>query len=362
MNPPAPQMEFSIEPIIYFYTHSLFVIAVSAVVFMIMGIWIGHLTWAKYKRRARAYQEECDLLRHEIAALKRRIGESTAGQAPLVLINEDAPVPELIDHGPVLPGFELPKPALIVEPLPSPADPATPAKDEPHKESLASVVIGPAGMAHHTLEPVAPPDSIVGFSETAASPSSNGVHDHSAGELPVSPPAVASTATAKPRRSKTPGPSKTPAAPVEVKETEPAAELPPEKKLDGESPPPAPEPLPAKIELQPVIEARSSVDAQTAFALELADGTAVNDPTLGVLLRFQPERWDDLTLLRGVGEVLQQRLHDHGVHTFKQIAYWTDANVDAFSAKIEARDRIQREHWVGQARDMHFLKYGEKLA
>ena len=361
MNPPAPQMEFSIEPIIYFYTHSLFVIAVSAVVFMIMGIWIGHLTWAKYKRRARAYQEECDLLRHEIAALKRRIGESTAGQAPLVLINEDAPVPEVIDHSPVLPGFELPKTVPIVEPLPSPVDTATPAKDEPHKDSLASVVIGPAGMAHHTLEPMAPPDSIADFSEPAATPSSNGTNESPSAELPLTPPVVTSTATAKPRRSKTHGPSKTPAAPVEVIEAEPTAGLPVEIKPVSE-PPPAPEPPHAKIDVQPAPEPRFTVDAQAAFSSELADGTAVNDPTLGILLRFQPERWDDLTLLRGVGEVLQQRLHDHGVHTFKQIAYWTDANVDAFSAKIEARDRIQREHWVGQARDMHFLKYGEKLA
>ncbi len=342
-------MEFSLDPIIYFYTHSLFIIAVSAVVFMIMGVWLGHLTWAKYKRRARAYQEECDLLRHEIAALKRRIGEDTAGPAALVLINEDAPVPAQVDHGPVLPGFDVepPKPRVEVPPPVKAAEEPAPAiRPEPHRESLAEAVIGPAGAVHHTLEPVAPPDSIADFSGMEVS-SGNGVHPPSAEEAE----AVSKGSTdghGRHRRSKVPVPAETETAAVPPVAEAPAEETAPTPAL---APEPAPEPAPAPV-----------VDAQAAFAGELADGTAVADPNLGILLRSQPDRWDDLTLLRGVGEVLQQRLHDHGVHTFKQIAYWNEANVEAFSSKIEARDRIQREHWVAQARDMHFLKYGEKLA
>ncbi len=327
MNSPVPQIEISIDPIIYFFTHSLLIIAVSAVMFMGMGLWIGHLTWARFKRRARAFQEECDLLRHEIAALKRRIGEEQTAPAPLVLINEDAPVPAVADPGPELPGFSLSAAAQLAVPAPEPAKAETAkAAEEVHRESLAAVVIGVAGASHHTLEPVAPPDAITDL-ETA-SPSAK------PGEKLAGPPV--SEPAAKPRRGK--------AAEVAASN----GKAPPEEE---KSPPPlAKEEAPAK-----------PVNAQKAFAKELADGSAVDDPALGILLRFQPERWDDLTLLRGVGDVLQQRLHDHGVHTFKQIAYWTDANVDAFSSKIDARDRIQREHWVNQARDMHFLKYGEEL-
>jgi predicted flap endonuclease-1-like 5' DNA nuclease len=307
MNSP---LTISIDPIIYFFTHSLLIIAVSAVMFMGMGVWIGHLTWARFKRRARAFQEECDLLRHEIAALKRRIGEEQAGPAPLVLINEDAPVPAMADQGPELPGFTLSaaaKPAVVSAPAPAKTG------EETLHESLAAVVIGPAGAPHHTLEPVAPPDAIT---ELGLAPPSTKPEEKQAGApRPSSPDGPQSAAT---NGTVPPGATK-------------------------ETAPPKP------------------VSAQKAFAAELADGSAVEDPALGILLRFQPERWDDLTLLRGVGEVLQQRLHDHGVHTFKQIAYWTDANVQAFSAKIDARDRIQREHWVNQARDMHFLKYGEEL-
>lgn len=340
MSPTAPPVEFSLDPIIYFYTHSLFIIAVSAVVFTIIGVWLGHLTWAKYKRRARAFQEECDLLRHEIAALKRRIGEDSAGPAPLVLINEDAPVPVEVDHGPVLPGFETspPKPEMV-PPVVKPAE-ETISKIEPHRESLADVVIGPAGAVHHTLEPVAPPDSIADFSGMESS--STDLHP----SLKDEPKPT--EGHGKHRKGKPSVPSKvTPIPAPEVSAEEPSASTTAVLEPDM---PPAPEP------------AAVVVDAQSAFAAELAEGTAVSDPVLGILLRFQPERWDDLTLLRGVGEVLQQRLHDHGVHTFKQIAYWNEANVEAFSSKIEARDRIQREHWVTQARDMHFLKYGEKLA
>ncbi len=362
MKPPAPQMELSLDPIIYFYTHSLFVIAVSAVVFTVMGVWLGHLTWAKYKRRARAFQEECDLLRHEIAALKRRIGEETAGPAPLVLINEDAPVPE-VDTGPALPGFDLsavkksvPVEAMFPEPVKPVEKPAedAPAKPEPHRESLADVVIGPAGAVHHTLEPVAPPDSIADFS-TPEQASSNGVHPPAAEEkLDLSEPPAESPP--KHRRQKTPVPSK---AELVVASAESA---PAEKASDKELPPSPAVAVDAKSEAKAEPKPEPAIDAETAFSTELADGTAVSDPHLGILLRSQPDRWDDLTLLRGVGEVLQQRLHDQGVHTFKQIAYWNDTNVEAFSSKIEARDRIQREHWVTQARDMHFLKYGEKLA
>ena len=351
MNPPTPTVEFDLGPIIYFYTHSLLIIAFSALVFMGLGIWIGWLTWARFKRRARAFQEECDLLRHEIAALKRRIGEATVGPALLVLINEDAPVPASVDHGPALPGFEalggLAEPpaaaapavvAKVVSPGAKPAGADVPSA-ESHKESLAAVVLGTKGAAHHTHEPAAPPDSIAELSPAPAS------------------------AALKQNQAAIEDPSSSPAAlqPVSTPESPPAT--------NGAHPPGPSTPVaaerdvPAKPDPVPAINGNQPPETITPppFAAELASGVAIADPLLGILLHSQPERWDDLTLLRGVGEVLQQRLHDCGVHTFKQIAYWTEGNVEAFSTKIDAKDRIRRERWVNQARDMHFLKYGEKL-
>ncbi len=59
---------------------------------------------------------------------------------------------------------------------------------------------------------------------------------------------------------------------------------------------------------------------------------------------------DDLTLIRGVGPVLERMLHDLGVFHFRQIAgfsqqdvQWIAGNLDAFS------DRVLRDDWIAQA-------------
>ena len=59
--------DVSLDALIYFATHSLLIVTLSAVVFFLMGLWVGWLTWAKFKRRARAYSEELQIQRREIA-------------------------------------------------------------------------------------------------------------------------------------------------------------------------------------------------------------------------------------------------------------------------------------------------------
>ena len=55
--------DVSLDALIFFATHSLIVIALAAVVFFGLGLWVGFLSWAKFKRRARAYYEEVQLQR-----------------------------------------------------------------------------------------------------------------------------------------------------------------------------------------------------------------------------------------------------------------------------------------------------------
>jgi predicted flap endonuclease-1-like 5' DNA nuclease len=62
-----------------------------------------------------------------------------------------------------------------------------------------------------------------------------------------------------------------------------------------------------------------------------------------------------------VAETLQQRLNETGIYTFKQIAMWTPEQAREFSSRLSFKDRVEREHWVEQARDLHFQKYGEHL-
>ena len=71
---------------------------------------------------------------------------------------------------------------------------------------------------------------------------------------------------------------------------------------------------------------------------------------------------DDLTCIYGVGPVLAKMLHQLGVHQFKQVAQWSEADIDHFDAQLERfRGRIRRENWVRSATEEHHKKYGEWL-
>jgi predicted flap endonuclease-1-like 5' DNA nuclease len=71
---------------------------------------------------------------------------------------------------------------------------------------------------------------------------------------------------------------------------------------------------------------------------------------------------DDLKLIVGVGPVLERMLHQLGVTTFRQVAYWSERDIDEFDAKLhEFPGRIRRDAWVTQARALHQSKYGEAL-
>lgn len=77
---------------------------------------------------------------------------------------------------------------------------------------------------------------------------------------------------------------------------------------------------------------------------------------------FGPGAPDDLKLIVGVGPVLERMLHQLGVTTFRQIAAWTERDVDEIDAKLpEFPGRIRRDTWVTQARALHQSKYGEAL-
>jgi len=71
---------------------------------------------------------------------------------------------------------------------------------------------------------------------------------------------------------------------------------------------------------------------------------------------------DDLKLIVGVGPVLERMLYQLGVSTFRQIARWSERDIDEFEARLpEFPGRIRRDQWVVQARTLHLSKYGEAL-
>jgi predicted flap endonuclease-1-like 5' DNA nuclease len=68
---------------------------------------------------------------------------------------------------------------------------------------------------------------------------------------------------------------------------------------------------------------------------------------------------DDLKLIVGVGPVLERMLYQLGITTYRQIARWTERDIDDFDARLpEFPGRIRRDAWVTQAKALHQSKYG----
>ncbi len=61
---------------------------------------------------------------------------------------------------------------------------------------------------------------------------------------------------------------------------------------------------------------------------------------------------DDLSLLSGVGPVLEKKLREAGITTFKQIAELTPEQVKELDEKLGLRGRIEREEWIEQAKEL----------
>jgi predicted flap endonuclease-1-like 5' DNA nuclease len=75
-----------------------------------------------------------------------------------------------------------------------------------------------------------------------------------------------------------------------------------------------------------------------------------------------PNAPDDLKLIVGIGPVLERMLHQMGVSTYRQIARWSERDIDEFDARLpEFPGRIRRDAWVTQARELHQSKFGETL-
>jgi predicted flap endonuclease-1-like 5' DNA nuclease len=76
-----------------------------------------------------------------------------------------------------------------------------------------------------------------------------------------------------------------------------------------------------------------------------------------------PNAPDDLKLIVGIGPVLERMLHQLGIGTYRQIARWSERDIDEFDARLaEFPGRIRRDAWVTQARALHQSKFGETLA
>jgi predicted flap endonuclease-1-like 5' DNA nuclease len=101
-----------------------------------------------------------------------------------------------------------------------------------------------------------------------------------------------------------------------------------------------------------------AIAAVAAGAMGIAaDAAEKSGEALGLVAEY-----DNLEEIYGVGPKLATLLHGLGITRFKQIAQWTDGEIDRVDAHLaEFQGRIRRENWVQSARECHFKKYGEWL-
>jgi predicted flap endonuclease-1-like 5' DNA nuclease len=68
---------------------------------------------------------------------------------------------------------------------------------------------------------------------------------------------------------------------------------------------------------------------------------------------------DDLKLIVGIGPVIERMLYQMGIATYRQIARWSERDIDDVDARLhEFPGRVRRDGWVTQARALHVGKYG----
>lgn len=71
---------------------------------------------------------------------------------------------------------------------------------------------------------------------------------------------------------------------------------------------------------------------------------------------------DDLKEIEGVGPVLEKVLNGLDIWTFREIALWSPEKVAEVSEHLPSfKDRIVRENWVEQSKQLHLEHYGESV-
>ena len=68
---------------------------------------------------------------------------------------------------------------------------------------------------------------------------------------------------------------------------------------------------------------------------------------------------DNLQEIVGIGKVFEHALHELGIYRFRQIAAFDIADIARVNFELkECKGRMEQDDWIGQAKDLHFKKYG----
>ena len=102
-------------------------------------------------------------------------------------------------------------------------------------------------------------------------------------------------------------------------------------------------------------------EKQEAVRQSFAKREANRMPTIGI--EDPGDDVDDLTEIVGIGKVFEDMLHELGIYYFRQIAAFGPAELARVNAELkEFKGRVEQDDWIGQAKDLHFRKYGSHVA
>lgn len=123
----------------------------------------------------------------------------------------------------------------------------------------------------------------------------------------------------------------------------------------------------AELEAQ-LADNTQEAPAAAESSAETSDDSSAEDASEGAdapkpdwLLDAPDGEADDLKRIKGVGPVMERTLNELGIYHFRQVAKLDDAGIEWVSANIATfPDRIRRDNWAQQARDLHIEKYGSE--
>lgn len=116
-----------------------------------------------------------------------------------------------------------------------------------------------------------------------------------------------------------------------------------------------------RLRLDEVEQNFADMEKQQRAALRDARKTDVPQKVNGGAERPEPEK-DDLKQVVGIGKVFEHALNELGVYTFAQIAAFDVADIARVNMALKeynGQGRMEQDDWIGQARELHFRKYGE---
>lgn len=114
-----------------------------------------------------------------------------------------------------------------------------------------------------------------------------------------------------------------------------------------------------RIKLDEVEKNFLDIERQQRAALKDArKSTSVASKANGKKKAQQEER-DNLQEIVGIGKVFEHTLHELGIFTFRQIAAFDVNDIARVNRELkEFRGRMEQDDWIGQAKELHFRKYG----